>query len=72
MVRSELVVNEVFESVAAFWCGGQPAPVAGRDAAEHVEERAGSHVVAVIDDHKAIDGRDFLDVVSARQPETFG
>jgi hypothetical protein len=64
---AELEADEVIELVAAVWGGGQAEPAAGRDLLDGVLKRGGRHVMAFVDDYKAVAGRECGDVVAAGQ-----
>ena len=59
------MVDEVFESVAAFRCRGEPKPVLGRNSVEDVEECAGGDMVAFVDDHESVVRGDVFDACPA-------
>jgi hypothetical protein len=46
---SQLVIDQVFEPIAAFRGGGEAEPVARSDAAQDAEKRAGGDMVAFVD-----------------------
>ena len=61
---SELVIDQVFEPIAALRGGGQAEPVPRRYATQDTEECAGCDVVAFVHYHESIVGGDVLDVVA--------
>jgi len=65
VVWSELVIDQVFEPVAAFRSRGQAEPVARGYAAQHAEECAGGDVMAFVHDDESVVGGDVFDVVAA-------
>ena len=61
------MVDEVFEPVATFRCGGEPEPVFCGYPIEDVEERAGGDVMAFVGDDETVTGGESFDVVAACQ-----
>lgn len=64
-MRSELVVDQALKPVAALGCGCEAKPMFGRYSVEDVEEDAGGDVVAFVDNHETVAGREVFDVFPA-------
>jgi hypothetical protein len=62
-----LVIDQVFEPVAAFRGGSQSEPVPRGYAAQNAEECAGGDLVAFIHDDETVVGGDVFYVVAARK-----